>query len=73
MKELPDETTLLELLELAKVAEEKAKTLYDLATEIDEKWRMKLEKRRPESIVQSVGSRDTALPCPYDGRKYLRD
>jgi endonuclease III len=57
MKELPDETTLLELLELAKFAEEKAKALYDLATEIDEKWRMKLEKRRQESIVQSVGSK----------------
>lgn len=46
MKELPDEKTLLELLEMAKIASEKAKAMSDLATEIDEKWRVKLEARR---------------------------
>ncbi|MEY3868085.1 MAG: hypothetical protein RLZZ338_1976 [Cyanobacteriota bacterium] len=39
------------------MAEEKAKALYDLATVIDEKWRIKLEKKRQESIVQSVESK----------------
>lgn len=42
MKELPDEKTLDELIELAKDFEHKAKNLYELATEIDEKWRIRL-------------------------------
>lgn len=42
MKELPDEKTLDELIELAKDFEQKAKNLYELATEIDEKWRIRL-------------------------------
>jgi hypothetical protein len=45
MKQLPDEKTLLELLDLARDAEEKAKALCDLTTEIDEKWRVRLESR----------------------------
>lgn len=39
MKELPDEKTLSELVEMAKITAEKAKAMSDLATEIEEKWR----------------------------------
>jgi hypothetical protein len=46
MKELPDEKTWLELLEIAMVAEQKAKELCDLTAEIDEKWRIRLEPSR---------------------------
>ncbi len=53
MKELPDEKTLYELIELAKDFEQKAKDLYDLATEIDEKWRIRLESRRKVAIQQA--------------------
>lgn len=53
MKQLPDEKTLLELLELAKDAENKAKELCDLATEIDEKWRVRLEGRSVARPVKS--------------------
>lgn len=53
MKELPDEKTLDKLIELAKSAEQKAKGLCDLATEVDEKWRTKLERRRQATIQQS--------------------
>jgi len=53
MRELPDEKTLDELLELAKDFEQKAKSLYDLATEIDEKWRIRLELKRKVAIQQS--------------------
>ena len=52
MKELPDEKTLDELLELAKDFEQKAQDLYVLATEIDEKWRIRLESRRTVAIQQ---------------------
>lgn len=53
MRELPDEKTLDELLELAKDFEQKAQDLYVLATEIDEKWRSRLESRRTVAIQQS--------------------
>jgi hypothetical protein len=45
MKQLPDENTLLSLLELARDAEQKAKALCDLTAEIDEKWRVRLESK----------------------------
>ncbi len=45
MKELPDEATMLELLAMAKIAAEKAKAMSDLATEIEEKWRRRLEAK----------------------------
>lgn len=45
MKQLPDEKTLLELLEMAADAEQKAKALCDLTAEIDEKWRVRLESK----------------------------
>lgn len=53
MKELPDEKTLDELIELAKDFEQKAKNLYELATEIDEKWRIRLESKRKAAIQQT--------------------
>ena len=53
MRELPDDLTLDELLELAKDFEQKAQNLYLLATEIDEKWRIRLESRRTVAIQQS--------------------
>lgn len=46
MRELPDENKLNELVELAEDFEQKAKELYDLATQIDEKWRLRLKLRR---------------------------
>ncbi|MGL5075310.1 MAG: hypothetical protein ACRDBG_05645 [Waterburya sp.] len=58
MKQLPDEKTLLELLDLARDAEEKAKVLCDLTTEIDEKWRVRLESRRKATNRKSDSSRD---------------
>ncbi|HEY9847817.1 MAG TPA: hypothetical protein V6D28_00025 [Leptolyngbyaceae cyanobacterium] len=39
-------------MELAKNAEQKAKALYDMATEIDEKWRLRLEARRQAAIEE---------------------
>lgn len=53
MKQLPDEHTMLELLEMAREAERKAKELCDLAKEIDEKWRIKLENRRQRQKEKS--------------------
>ena len=53
MKQLPDEDTLLSLLELAQDAEQKAKALCDLTTEIDEKWRVRLESKRKMVIQKS--------------------
>jgi hypothetical protein len=58
MKQLPDEKTLLELLELAKDFEQQMISLYELATEIDEKWRVRLESRRNVAIEKSDSSRD---------------
>ena len=52
MKQLPDDETLDKLLELAKVAEQKAKAVYDLATEIDEKLRLRQEARRQAAIEE---------------------
>ena len=51
MKELPDEKTLHELIELAKDFEQKAKDLYTLAIQVDEKWRIRLESR-PKVVIQ---------------------
>lgn len=50
MKQLPDEKTLLSLLELAQDAEQKAKALCDLTTEVDEKWRVRLESKRKAAM-----------------------
>ena len=50
MKQLPDENTLLSLLELAQDAEQKAKALWDLTAEVDEKWRVRLKSKRKVAI-----------------------
>jgi hypothetical protein len=57
MKQLSDENKLAELLELTKDFEQKAKELCDLATEVDEKWRIRLETRRKAAIQQSEANK----------------
>lgn len=46
MKQLPEEKELLELLEMARVAAEKARQTSELATAIALKWQKRLENRR---------------------------
>lgn len=46
MKQLPDEKTLFELLEMAKITEQKARETCELTTEIAYKWQKRLEGRR---------------------------
>ncbi len=58
MKQLPDEKTLISLLELAQDAEQNAKALCDLTTEVDEKWRVRLESKRKIAIQESDVARD---------------
>lgn len=55
MKKLPDEKTLDELLDLAKDFEQQALSLCEKATEIDEKWRIRLESKRKVAIQKSNG------------------
>jgi rubrerythrin len=55
MKKLPDEKTLNELLRLAKDFEQQALSLYERATEIDDKWRVRLESKRKVAIQKSDG------------------
>jgi hypothetical protein len=55
VKQLPDEKTLNELLDLAKDLEQQAFSLYEKATEIDEKWRFRLESRRKVARQKSDG------------------
>ena len=57
MKDLPDEQILERLIELAKDFEQNAKDLYDLSTQIDEKWRIRLESRRKKTIEQVRSSK----------------
>lgn len=45
MKQLPDEKELLELLEMARIAEHKARETSELATKIAYKWQRRLETR----------------------------
>lgn len=56
MKELPDEKI---LGELAKDFEQRAKDLYDLATEIDEKWRIRFQSR--QVAIQQSGELNKML------------
>ena len=51
MKELPDEKTLMEMLEVFKDAENKAREIFELSTAIALKYENKLQKiedRKPE-------------------------
>lgn len=50
--ELSNEEILDKLIELAESAEQKASNLGESATKIDEKWRIKLDKRRKLAIKQ---------------------
>lgn len=52
IKNLPDDRVLDKLIELAETAEKKAINLYESTTEIDEKWRIKLEKKRKQAMQQ---------------------
>jgi hypothetical protein len=53
VKQLPDEKTWLKLLKLAKDFEHQTISLYELATEIDEKWRFRFESKRQAAIEKS--------------------
>lgn len=46
MKQLPEEKELLELVEMARVAAEKARETSELTTAIALKWQQRLENRR---------------------------
>lgn len=54
MKELPDEKTLLELLELAKDAEQKARELYEMGEAFAQKWERRLEDKVAGKQKQKV-------------------
>ncbi|MEO0011993.1 MAG: hypothetical protein RLZZ535_382 [Cyanobacteriota bacterium] len=58
MKELPNEKKLDELLSLAKDFEQQTISLYELATEIDEKWRVRFESKRKAAIEKSGSLQD---------------
>lgn len=45
MKELPETKILLELLELAKDAEQKARELYEIGEKFGQKWEHQLKER----------------------------
>ncbi len=55
MKKLPDEKTLNSLLGLAKDFEQQALSLYERATKIDDKWRVRLESKRKVASQKSNG------------------
>ena len=46
MRELPDEQTFLELLKLAKDAEQKARELNEMGEQFNQKWLSRLKSRR---------------------------
>ena len=50
MKKLPNEKTIDELLDLAENFEQPSLSLYERATEIDEKWRTRLKSKRRVEI-----------------------
>ena len=45
MKDLPDETTLLELLDFAKDAERKARKLHEMGEEFNRRWEQRSERK----------------------------
>jgi hypothetical protein len=49
----PDQKTLVELLEVAKETERKARKLNALSIALEEKWQRQLEDR--EAVIQKVG------------------
>lgn len=46
MKQIPEEE-LLEILEMTKAAEQKAREVSELATAIAQKWKQRLKDRQP--------------------------
>jgi hypothetical protein len=58
MNKLPDEKTLDELLVLAKDFEQQALSLYERATEVDDKWGVRLDSKRQVAIQKSNSSQN---------------
>jgi hypothetical protein len=54
MNQLPDEKELAELVEMARVADEKAKIMYETADTIAKKWERKLADRSTEKEQQGA-------------------
>lgn len=54
MKQLPEDKELLELLEMARIAEQKARETSELATAIAMKWKRRLENRRAAKKKQEA-------------------
>lgn len=52
MKQLPDEKTLLELLQLAKDAEQKAREMSDIGEVFVQKWQHRLATKRAAAQKQ---------------------
>ncbi len=50
MKELPDTKTLLQLLQDAKEAEEKARQLYEMGVDFSQEWESKLKTKQKVTI-----------------------
>ena len=52
----PDEAELLELLELARIGEEKARKLYETATAIAQKYKQRAQAKQTAASRKSNGS-----------------
>jgi hypothetical protein len=50
----PDEKELLEILELAKEAEQKAREMCEIITANSRKWRLRAEAKRAEAAARSL-------------------
>jgi len=50
----PDEKELLEILELAKEAEQKAREMCEIITANSRKWRLRAEAKRAEALPKSL-------------------
>jgi len=50
----PDEKELLEILELAKEAEQKAREMCQIITANSRKWRLRAEAKRAEAAARSL-------------------
>lgn len=54
MKQLPDEKELAELVEMARIAAEKAKLTYETVDAIAKKWESRFEARRSAQQKQEA-------------------
>lgn len=54
MKQLPDEKELVELVEMARIAAEKAKIMYETADAIAKKWEGRFQAKRAAKENQKV-------------------